>query len=98
MAYYGDKKRSYDRDRLKKFRDKIWEIKSVPCMDCKRSFHPVSMDFDHRENKELKLSRAPYLSWSKVLEEIKKCDIVCSNCHRVRTLERRQYQHMPGSV
>lgn len=96
MVYTGEKKRSYDRGRVRKFRDRIWAIKSIPCMDCGIQFHPVAMDFDHREGKTLKLSQAPYLSWEKVLEEIKKCDIVCSNCHRLRTLHRNQYGTVPG--
>jgi len=51
------------------------------------------MDFDHRD-KNLKtgnigsfVSQA-YFKKEKLLEEINKCDLVCSNCHRIRTYKR----------
>ena len=48
------------------------------------------MDFDHRDRKT-KLTNINrminYRSYSKekILEEIEKCDLVCANCHRIRT-------------
>lgn len=24
-------------------------------------------------------------SWDEILDEIKKCEVVCANCHRIRT-------------
>jgi hypothetical protein len=45
------------------------------------------MDFDHRqgEAKVINLANASRMTRSKILEEIAKCDVVCSNCHRERT-------------
>lgn len=65
-------------------------IKNVPCVDCNKIFSPYIMDFDHRDPSE-KLYEISYLinkstaPWSRILEEIKKCDIICVNCHRLRT-------------
>jgi uncharacterized OB-fold protein len=67
------------------------KLKSVPCMDCGRSFPPYVMDFDHvRGRKSYEISRVR--SMAKVLAEVGKCDVVCSNCHRIRT-HSRGYQH-----
>ena len=68
--------------------EEINRIKSVPCMDCGIQYPPFVMDFDHRDptmktNGVSRLQRSA--GWSKVLEEINKCDIVCANCHRIRT-------------
>jgi hypothetical protein len=67
----------------------------TPCMDCGGVFPWVAMDFDHRpsETKRWPVSDegcrlATKGMKVKVLEEIAKCEIVCSNCHRVRTQER----------
>lgn len=64
------------------------QIKDVPCMDCGQRFPPYVMDFDHR-NPELKVDAvakmACYASATALLEEIAKCDVVCANCHRIRT-------------
>lgn len=71
----------------KKIRDIIHAIKeSTPCKDCRQSFPYYVMDFDHLQDKEFNLSRAS--SFKAAMEEISKCDIVCSNCHRIRTYKR----------
>jgi hypothetical protein len=68
-------------------------LRDVPCADCGERFPPCSMDFDHRDPKE-KRSRVPALIGragdARILAEIAKCDIVCANCHRTRTVERRE--------
>lgn len=64
------------------------QIKGVPCMDCGQSFPPYVMDFDHREPEKKRdhVGRmVAYATLADLLEEISKCDIVCANCHRVRT-------------
>jgi hypothetical protein len=65
--------------------------KNAPCLDCGRRYPPYVMDFDHRNSKE-KVSKVSNLmrlgSRQKLLTEIAKCDLVCSNCHRERTHQR----------
>jgi hypothetical protein len=69
------------------------KIKSASCMDCGRSFPPHVMDFDHRDptTKKAGINRikGSTLAWGTVLEEIAKCDLVCVNCHRLRTWPKR---------
>ncbi len=70
----------------------IQELKSnTPCMDCKESFTYYVMDFDHVRGRKHKnvMELIPTLSKKKIDEEIAKCEIVCSNCHRVRTHNRK---------
>lgn len=57
-------------------------------MDCGDIFPYFIMDFDHREGtrKKFNISMVSQFSTKKeLLKEIKKCDLVCSNCHRIRT-------------
>ena len=66
----------------------INKLKSVPCADCKQTFNPVCMDFDHRDPATKLFSIAQWRAgWSpqEIVDEIGKCDIICSNCHRLRT-------------
>ena len=68
----------------------IQESKNKPCADCGNSFPYYVMDFDHLKEKEFTISaKAHNYGRKKLQEEIDKCDVVCSNCHRVRTWERR---------
>ena len=47
------------------------------------------MDFDHIGSKRLEVSRLVFVSGTAaLLEEIKKCEVVCANCHRIRTMRR----------
>ena len=69
----------------------IREIKEKnPCMDCKVWYPYYVMDFDHvRGRKHKNVSELiDSLSKKKIDEEIAKCEVVCSNCHRIRTHNR----------
>ena len=67
-------------------------LRDVPCMDCGNRFPSCSMDFDHRDP-STKSSRVPALIGhagdERILAEVAKCDIVCGNCHRLRTFAAR---------
>jgi lysyl-tRNA synthetase class I len=70
----------------------IQEMKSSsPCLDCKLSYPYYVMDFDHVRGRKQKnvMELINTLSKKKIDEEIAKCEIVCSNCHRIRTHMRR---------
>jgi hypothetical protein len=66
-------------------------LKAKPCMDCKQTFPTECMDFDHVRGKKLTPinTQTAHKSKGPLLEEIKKCDLVCSNCHRIRTRTRK---------
>lgn len=74
------------------FREKIRQFKNVPCADCGVRYPYYVMDFDHVRGEKVNdignLLR--YGNDNDVLAEIEKCEVVCSNCHRIRTQVRRQ--------
>lgn len=92
--YYSNREQYYARNRAKKrtLRTMLVEAKSQPCMDCGGVFPPVAMDFDHRDPRT-KLWPPSHLpasgSFRVMREELAKCDLVCSNCHRLREEARR---------
>lgn len=61
------------------------------CIDCGFNAHPAALDFDHLPGSEKRrqISRMIQSHRNTLLREIAKCEIVCSNCHRIRTWERR---------
>lgn len=90
--YYED-----DKERRKQI-NKRWqeefiewynELKQKPCTDCNKKFDPVCMQWDHlpKYDKIEGVGKLARTTWSKekVLEEIKKCELVCANCHALRT-------------
>jgi hypothetical protein len=67
---------------------------AAPCDDCGGVYPLVMLDFDHRQptHKLFALSTARNYAirhLSRVLQEVRKCDVVCACCHRVRTQARR---------
>ena len=59
------------------------------CADCGYSKHPVALDFDHiGSEKTMNVCNAKSIAQAK--REIEKCVVRCSNCHRIKTLERLQ--------
>jgi len=89
--WYDDHRDVY-RDRNRRRRaELIQEVrlaKEKPCADCGGAFPYYVMDFDHRDD-ETKLFEVStgMLSFgrAKVLAEIAKCDVICANCHRIRS-------------
>ena len=65
--------------------------KKYSCLDCGLFFHFSAMDFDHiTEDKEWGIARMVNNAYSleTIKKEIAKCELVCANCHRVRTYNR----------
>lgn len=78
--------------RLEKNREILREAKSAACADCGSTYPPYVMDFDHKDPVQKRANVGTLISGTtaRLLEEIAKCDVVCANCHRVRTHVTRQ--------
>ena len=64
-------------------------LKAAPCTDCGGSFPPECMDWDHVEGTKIKgLGNMGQYVGPALLAEIEKCELVCANCHRIRTRSR----------
>lgn len=60
------------------------------CVDCGYDKHIAALEFDHVRGVKLDtvarlLSSA---NWGRVMQEVEKCELVCSNCHSIRTYGR----------
>ncbi len=56
------------------------------CEDCGTS-DPRVLDLHHRDGAEKEgeiASMKVRVGWAKLEEEMKKCDVLCANCHRIR--------------
>jgi hypothetical protein len=61
-----------------------------PCTDCGGVFPPQVMQWDHKPGFEKLGDLADFGGHSRqeILDEIAKCDLVCTNCHIIRTFTR----------
>jgi hypothetical protein len=93
-SHYKHNKRQYlDRNTraYAKRREYVRQAKSRPCVDCGVEYPYYVMDFDHRDgdSKIFALNCVDRVTMKAIKLEIEKCDVVCANCHRKRTYQRR---------
>lgn len=71
-----------------------------PCADCGQRYASYIMEFDHtRGEKRFELSNPPAKCLlDEIQQEIEKCDVVCANCHRHRTVTRRMTRKQQRAV
>ena len=84
------------REANKRYREKMHKIvdaakEGVPCFDCGGMFPLYVMEFDHVGPKSRTVpSVAGRSGPDKIFAEIAQCEIVCANCHKIRTYQRRK--------
>jgi hypothetical protein len=89
---------------------KAWKIKrraainelklARGCADCGYNAHPAALQFDHPEgsDKPEYTKRHAYsleMAWDRLLLIFETCDVVCANCHAIRTATRGYVGGMP---
>lgn len=67
----------------------IVQLKNKSCVYCKQKYNPWQMDFDHRGDKNKNIAHMIGYSVKKIMEEVKKCSVVCALCHRKKTFEQQ---------
>lgn len=81
-------KRRYD-----EYREFVDRIKlERGCSDCGYRGHPAALQFDHLPGlgKRQIIARMGMHGRDSLLQEMEKCEVVCANCHSIRTFERRR--------
>ena len=99
-------KREYERsERGKRIRLFNYEKKAsfllnvkaqLKCKDCFID-NPIILNFHHRDREEKKFNLSIMCvcrSWKSIIEEMKKCDVLCYNCHHLQ--EERIQHHRQG--
>lgn len=81
-------------DHRKQARALVRKAKDVPCADCGERYPPIVMDLDHvRGEKVRNVARMvrDRHSLKSIEAEIEKCEVVCANCHRLRSAANNVY-------
>lgn len=95
--YYNKNKEHHlkvigERNKIARQRNKdfiLQYIKGKSCIDCGTKDTRV-FEFDHLGDKikDVSVLVSGGYSVKKIKQELEKCEIVCANCHRIRTFER----------
>jgi hypothetical protein len=94
---YHQRTRSIRLAQKKRRHQEIWAwyvaLKRKPCADCGKAFPPAAMAWDHLPGRakvsEVSLLVRRRFGKRAILAEIAKCELVCANCHAVRSQQRR---------
>jgi hypothetical protein len=92
-------KERYSHHRLKRkirvaeMRKFVFEIKkTLKCEKCGFNKHPAALQFHHKDPKEKEMTiknLCNRISKENILEEIKKCQVLCANCHQILHFEEK---------
>lgn len=96
MPLSREKKKIYDRIRYENNRTFLREYKiQKGCADCGWKEHHAGLQFDHLPGNGKTRNVSTMMSRNKagLVEEVKKCEVVCARCHAIRTFERGQYSN-----
>ncbi len=74
------------------------ELLGGRCRDCGYCENLNALEFDHVPERGPKLYSIAVWCWSycweTLVKELRKCDLVCSNCHSIRMAGRRVYTEL----
>jgi predicted HNH restriction endonuclease len=78
------------RDNLRDIKRRLVAMKGGKCQLCGKEYPTVCYDFHHRD-RSLKIEGLTVLmqkyqsakDFNKIVQEADKCDLLCSNCHRI---------------
>jgi hypothetical protein len=87
---YDGNRREYMRQANTRRNEAAWELKRkhlLECLDCGTTDTRV-LEFDHVRGEKLFNIGGIRKGMKALEEEIAKCDVVCANCHRIRTYDR----------
>ena len=89
-----EKRLSLTREYRRKHKEWFEEYKStLECRQCGFKGHGVAFDFHHpNKDKEFNISNLAGQTSNKerILKEIEKCTVLCSNCHRIHHWNERR--------
>ena len=89
-------KKRWREKRVAALKKRLKVLRSQPCTDCNGVFPWFIMHYDHRNRKEKVGGVAKLVSrgqtWEAISKEIEKCDLVCPNCHAIRTHENKDWE------
>lgn len=96
LDYHKDKLRKerndHKKEKIARSRSFLFEmLRFASCMDCGYN-NWIALEFDHRDP-ELKYDAVTRMvndgtTLDRIKQEIEKCDVVCANCHAIRTATR----------
>lgn len=89
MAYKDrEAQREYQRLWIAKRREKYVNLHGGKCCKCESQ---ENLEFDHRDRNQKVDHRIWSWAEARIVEELKKCDLLCKKCHTEKSIEEMGY-------
>jgi hypothetical protein len=83
-------------NRINKYKKIIQRYKMFcGCKFCGYKKHPVALHLNHKDPMKKKGMLSEVIKswgWDKIKEEIRKCEVLCANCHSIHTYEEKHWK------
>jgi len=90
-----EKCKLYHQEQTKKLRNWINELKVFyGCAVCGYNAEPEGLDIDHLHDKKFNIGGETKTNKKRIIEEIKKCQILCGTCHHIKTRSPEKYKKL----
>jgi 5-methylcytosine-specific restriction endonuclease McrA len=88
-----EKKLAWQRDYKKKRRQKIKDYLGGKCVGCGTT---ENLQFDHidKRDRSFKIANHVCMAWDKLTAEADKCQLLCKECHQVKTSTMHDMLHL----
>ena len=93
-AHYQNNKEYYSNKFKENYRKRTEALNKIKldsgCKTCGYNAHPAALEFNHIDpaTKSANIAdKIMHWSWGRILEEVEKCEVLCSNCHRIHSYE-----------
>ena len=74
---------------IKKFCNRVKLLKG--CAECGYKEHPAALHFNHIDPAKKIGNVSKMKTWDTVKKEMRKCEVLCANCHAVKTVKEKHY-------
>lgn len=86
--------------KLRRLKNKLRAINLLGgrCIRCGYNKHPAALEFHHKDSskKDFSIGTVANKRWESIVNEIKKCELLCSNCHRIEHSDRFDNERLTG--
>lgn len=87
---------AYQLKRYNDFMNRAIQHLGGKCVQCGRTDH-LEIDHIHRATKSFTISNATCYAWHRIEAELVKCQLLCEECHKDKSLRESQTTHGGGT-
>lgn len=86
MPFSSEDRKEYNQKRYYRVKKQMHDFLGGKCSICGST---KSLQIDHKDpdEKEFDVSKCWAYAWETVIEELKKCQLLCQSCHNLKTLD-----------